>query len=51
MIMRVLGDVILWRWGQDSPVFRAIYLVMDRCPRWWLCVALIVCGMWLVRGP
>ena len=28
IIMRVLGDV-MWRWGQDNPVFRAIYLMLD----------------------
>ena len=50
IIMRVLGDV-MWRWGQDNPVFRAIYLMLDSLPQIVVCVALIVCGMWLVRGP
>ena len=50
IIMRVLGDV-MWRWGQDSPVFRAIDLMLDAFPQIVVCVALIVCGMWLVRGP
>ena len=50
IIMRVLGDV-MWRWGQDNPVFRAIYLMLDALPQIVVCVALIVCGMWLVRGP
>ena len=50
IIMRVLGDV-MWRWGQDNPVFRAIYLMLDALPQIVVCVALVVCGMWLVRGP
>ena len=50
IIMRVLGDV-MWRWGQDNPVFRAIYLMLDALPQIVVCVALIVCGMWLGRGP
>ena len=50
IIMRVLGDV-MWHWGQDNPVFRAIYLMLDALPQIVVCVALIVCGMWLVRGP
>lgn len=50
IIMRVLGDA-MWRWGQDNPVFRAIYLMLDALPQIVVCVALIVCGMWLVRGP
>ena len=41
----------LWRWGQKAPVWRAIYLVMDQLPEVVLCVALILCGIWLVRGP
>lgn len=50
IIMNLLNDV-LWRWGRDSVVFRAFYLVMDRLPDVVLCVALILCGAWLVRGP
>lgn len=50
IIMRVLGDV-MWRWGQNSPFFRAVYLMLDELPEVVVCVALIVCGMWLVRGP
>lgn len=50
IIMNTLGD-ILWRWGQKAPVWRAIYLVMDQLPEVVLCVALILCGIWLVRGP
>lgn len=50
IIMNTLGD-ILWRWGQTSPVWRAIYLVMDQLPEVVVCVALILCGIWLVRGP
>ncbi len=50
IIMNTLGD-ILWRWGQSSPAWRAIYLVMDELPEVVVCVALILCGIWLVRGP
>ena len=50
IIMNTLGD-ILWRWGQKAPVWRAVYLVMDQLPEVVLCVALILCGIWLVRGP
>ena len=50
IIMTTLG-AILWRWGQKAPVWRAIYLVMDQLPEVVLCVALILCGSWLVRGP
>lgn len=50
IIMNTLGD-ILWHWGQKAPVWRAIYLVMDQLPEVVLCVALILCGIWLVRGP
>lgn len=50
IIMRVFGDV-MWRWGQNNPVFRAFYLMLDELPEVVVCVALIVCGMWLVRGP
>ena len=50
IIMRVFGDV-MWRWGQNNSVFRAIYLMLDELPQIVTCVALIVCGLWLVRGP
>ena len=50
IIMRVFGDV-MWRWGQNNPVFRAFYLMLDELPEIVICVALIVCGLWLVRGP
>lgn len=50
VIMRVFGDV-MWRWGQNSPFFRAFYLMLDELPQIVTCVALIVCGLWLVRGP
>ena len=50
IIMRVLGDV-MWRWGQNDPFFRAVYLMLDELPQIVVCVALIVCGVWLVRGP
>lgn len=50
IIMRVLGDV-MWRWGQNNPFFRAIYLMLDELPQIVACVALVVCGVWLVRGP
>lgn len=50
IIMRVLGDV-MWRWGRNSPFFRAVYLMLDELPEVVVCVALIICGVWLVRGP
>ena len=50
IIMRVLGDV-MWHWGQNSPFFRAVYLMLDELPEVVVCVALIICGVWLVRGP
>ncbi len=50
VVMQTLGD-IMWRWGQNSPFFRAFYLMMKDLPRILFCVALIVCGVWLVRGP
>ena len=50
IIMNTLGD-ILWRSGQKAPVWRAIYLVMDQLPEVLVCVVLIVCGIWLVKGP
>ena len=50
ILMNTLGD-LLWRWGKTSPVFRAFYLVMDQLPEVVVCVALIICGAWLVRGP
>ena len=50
IIMRVLGDV-MWRWGQNNPFFRAIYLMLDELPQIVACVALVVCGLWLERGP
>ena len=50
IIMRVFGDV-MWRWGQNNPFFRAVYLMLDELPEIVICVALIVCGLWLVRGP
>ena len=50
VIMRVFGDV-MWRWGQDNPVFRAIYLMLDALPQIVVCGARSVGGMWLVRGP
>lgn len=45
-----LGDLV-YRWGHSSPVFRALYLVMDSLPDVVVCVVLIVCGVWLVKGP
>lgn len=50
IIMRVLGDV-MWRWGQNNPFFRAVYLMLDELPQIVACVALVICGVWLVRGP
>lgn len=50
IIMNTLGD-LLWRWGKESLIFRALYLVMDQLPEVLVCVVLIVCGIWLVKGP
>lgn len=50
LIMNTLGDLV-YRWGHSSPVFRALYLVMDSLPDVVVCVILIVCGVWLVKGP
>ena len=50
ILMNTLGDIV-WRWGQSSPFFRALYLMMDQLPEGVVCVALIICGAWLVRGP
>ncbi len=50
ILMNALND-LMWRWGKDNPFFRAFYLVMDRLPTVAVCVALIICGIWLVKGP
>lgn len=50
ILMNLLND-IMWRWGKNVPLFRAFYLVMDQLPQIVVCVALIVCGVWLVKGP
>lgn len=50
LIMNTLGDLV-YRWGHSSPVFRALYLVIDSLPDVVVCVVLIVCGVWLVKGP
>ena len=50
IIMNTLG-YLLWRWGKEIPFFRALYLVLDELPEIVVCVALIVCGLWLVKGP
>ena len=50
LIMNTIGDLV-YRWGHSSPVFRALYLVMDSLPDVVVCVVLIVCGVWLVKGP
>ena len=50
VLMKTLGDLV-WRWGQSNAFFRALYLVMDALPEIVVCVALIICGVWLVRGP
>ena len=50
IIMNTLGDLV-WRWGREIPFFRALYLVLDELPEIVVCVALIVCGVWLVKGP
>lgn len=50
LIMNTLGYLV-YRWGHSSPVFRALYLVMASLPDVVVCVVLIVCGVWLVKGP
>lgn len=50
LIMNILGDLV-YRWGHSSPIFRALYLVMASLPDVVVCVVLIVCGIWLVKGP
>ena len=50
ILMNTLGN-LLWRWGKENPIFRALYLVMDQLPEVLVCVVLIVCGIWLVKGP
>ena len=50
ILMKILDDV-MWRWGKNRPLFRAFYLVMDQLPQVVVCVALIVCGIWLGKGP
>ena len=50
LILITLGDLV-YRWGHSSPVFRALYLVMASLPDVVVCVVLIVCGVWLVKGP
>ena len=45
------GDIV-WRWGQAALCFLALlYLMMDQLREVVVCVALIICGAWLVRGP
>ena len=50
ILMNTLGDIV-WRWGKNSPFFRALYLMLEQLPQIVVCVALIICGVWLVRGP
>lgn len=50
LIMNTLGDLV-YRWGHSSPIFRALYLVMASLPDVVVCVVLIICGVWLVKGP
>ena len=38
ILMNTLGDIV-WRWGQSSPFFRALYLMMDQLPEVVRCVA------------
>ena len=38
ILMNTLGDIV-WRWGQSSPFFRALYLMMDQLPEIVVCVA------------
>ena len=50
VIMGVL-DQLMWSGGHNSVAFRAFYLMMDQVPQVLVCVVLILCGVWLVRGP
>ncbi len=50
ILMKALDD-LMWRWGQNNAFFRAFYLVMDQLPQVVVCVVLIICGVWLVKGP
>ena len=50
ILMNTLGDIV-WRWGQSSPFFRALYLMMGSAAGGGGLRGLIICGAWLVRGP
>lgn len=50
VVMGVL-DQLMWSGGHNSVAFRAFYLMMDQVPQVLVCVVLILCGVWLVRGP
>lgn len=50
VIMQTLGE-LFWKLGKNSAVFSALYRVLDSLPEVVVCAALVVCGVWLVRGP
>lgn len=50
VVMGVL-DQLMWSGGHNSVALRAFYLMMDQVPQVLVCVVLILCGVWLVRGP
>lgn len=50
VVMRVMNE-LMWSGGRNSAAFRALYLMMDQIPQVLVCVVLILCGVWLVRGP
>lgn len=49
ILMSIFGDLV-YRWGQRVPAFRALYLVLDHLPEVVVCVTIIICGIWLVKG-
>lgn len=50
VLMSSVGDIV-YRWGKTRIAFRVLYLVLDSLPKIVLGTALVVCGVWLVRGP
>ena len=49
-IMNTVGSW-LWRLAEYSSLCYALYRALDRLPEVMVCIALVVCGGWLVRGP
>lgn len=50
VVMRIMNE-LMWNGGRNSVAFRAVYMMMDQLPQVLVCVVLILCGVWLVRGP